>query len=203
MEKEIKKRIKDALVSEDQPSLFGSVKSTEDLELACLEFLRFKGYKVSQPINYRYKVTKLDDLVHFFYTLLNSKHPEYINVYRNMGRDRAIAKRFVENRIYATGYGEDIALRECAEIIATVFEYEKDFKFRTDINFGMFGQKNLGWITEKAVNIINKKTTKVSEEKTAQRIAEIEIEQRDKYDLGFDDLDDILNRMEAEQDGKE
>lgn len=201
MEKEIKKRIRDALVSEDQPTLFGGPKSAGELELACLEFLRFKGYKVSRPIEYRYKVKKLDDLIQFFYAMLDSKHPEYINVYRSLGRDRAIARRFVDNRIYATGYSEEIALKECAEIIATVFEYEKDFNFRTDINFGMFGQKNLGWITEKAVNIINRKTTKEAEVKTAERIAVIEAEQRDKYDLGFNDLDDILNRMEADQNG--
>jgi len=191
-----KKLLRDAIIAEDQPTLFST--SDKGLEDACVAFLRSKGYRVAQPIEYRFKIKKLDDLIKFFYLLMDSKHPEYVNVYRNLKRDRAIAKRLVDNRMEATGYNKEVALTECGEIIATLFENEKEFKFNTEINFGMFGQATLGWVTEKAIKIMNERITKESELRVANKIDEIEKEYVDK-DLSEFDVDAILKRMEEEK----
>ena len=195
-----KKLLRDAIVSEEQSTLF-STSSESVLEDACIAFLRFKGYRVARPLDYRFKIKNTDDLIKFFYLLLDSRHPEYTNVYRNLKRDRAIAKRLVDSRREATGYSRELALNECAEIIVTLFEHEKEFKFRTEIHFGMFGQVALGWITEKAIKIMNERTAKKAEEQTIQRISEIEKEQESEYDLELDDVDAILRRIEGEDNG--
>lgn len=191
-----KKLLRDAVIAEEQPTLF-SQSSDKALEDACATFLRFRGYRVARPIDYRFKMKSLDDLIKLFYLLMDSRHPEYTNVYRNLKKDRAIAKRLVDARRAATGYSKELALNECGEIIATLFEHEKEFKFRTEIYFGMFGQANLGWITEKAIRIMNERLTKESEAKMADTINKIEEEQKDEYDLEFTDVDAILKRIEG------
>lgn len=186
----------DAVKKSEQVTLFSS--SEEDLEKACITFLKSKGYRVTKPVEYRFKIKSLDDLIKHFYLLLDSKHPEYVNVYRNIKRDRSIAKRFVDSRIEATGYSKELALAECGEIIATVFEHEKEFKFKHDISFGIFGQVKLGWITELAIKIMNKRLTEETELRLADRIKKIEEEQEKEYVLGFnDDVDAILKRIEG------
>jgi hypothetical protein len=190
-----KKLLRDAIIAEEQPTLFSSSESA--LEDACVAFLRFKGYRVARPVEYKVKIKSLDDLIKFFYILLDSRHPEYANAYRNLKRDRAIAKRLVDSRMEATGSSREVALNECGEIIATLFEHEKEFKFRTEIYFGMFGQANLGWITEKAIRIMNERITREAEARVADKISQIEKEQKDEYDLEFNDVDSILQRIEG------
>ena len=120
-------------------------------------------------------------------------------MYRNAGRDRSIASSFVKNRMETTGASEEIALKECASIVETVFTHEKEFKFKTDVFFGMFGQSNLSWVTSKAVEIMNKRITKVAEERSRQEIERIEKEQEANFDLGFSNIDSVLARIEEEE----
>jgi hypothetical protein len=198
MKEDPRELIRSAIFASDQTNLFAK-NNDADLEAACVRFLRHQGYRVGEPFNYKYKIVKLDDLISFFYTLLDSRHPEYVNVYRNAGRDRSIASSFIKNRVETTGVSEAIALKECAAIIETVFTYEKEFKFKTDVFFGMFGQANLSWVTSKAVEIMNKRITKEAEEKSRQDIERIEREQQVNFDLGFKDIDSVLARIEEEE----
>ena len=197
MKEDPKELLRQAIIAVDQPTLFS--KGNKELEDACVRFLRYKGYRVGEPFDYKYKVAKLDDLISLFYTLLDSRHPEYVNVYRNAGRDRSIASSFVKNRMETTGASEEIALKECASIVETVFTHEKEFKFKTDVFFGMFGQSNLSWVTSKAVEIMNKRITKVAEERSRQEIERIEKEQEANFDLGFSNIDSVLARIEEEE----
>lgn len=195
MGKHPKELLRRAIINGDQPTLF-SKDGDKDLEDACVVFLRYKGYRVADPFVHKYKVYKLDDLISLFYALLDSRHPEYVNVYRNAGRDRSIASSFVKNRLETTGASKEIALKECASIIETVFTHEDSFHFKTDIFFGMFGQSNLSWVTSKAVEIMNKRIIKIAEEKSRQEIERIEKEQESNFDLGFSDIDSVLARIE-------
>jgi hypothetical protein len=138
----------------DQPGFL--VPDYTELAKYCKEFLLDLGYKVVNPVNYKFKVTRIEDLFNLFYDRLEYYHPEMTGVYRNLNRDRATASRFVEARAKASGIDEKYALSECAEIILTVFEYEDEFNFNLPLTFEMFGQVNCGWITDKAVRIMNR-----------------------------------------------
>jgi hypothetical protein len=138
----------------DQPGFL----TPDYTELAkyCKEFLLDLGYKVINPISYKFKAKRIDDLFNLFYERLEHYHPEMTGSYRNLKRDRAVAGRFVKARAEASSISEKHALSECAEIILTVFEYEDDFNFNLPLTFEMFGQANCGWITAKAVQIMNR-----------------------------------------------
>lgn len=167
------------------------------LEEACSKYLRFKGYKVLDPPNFKVNAPNLRSLIDIFYKLVNAKHPEYLNVYRNEGRDLAIAKRFVEEREKATGMGRELALKECAMIIKTIFDHEKEFKFNTNIYFGMFGQAKLSWVADKALQIMNKDIQSREDEDFAKKLESMEEANEEEYGDCYD-LDGILKNLEEE-----
>ena len=171
-----------------------------DLVQACKNFLVDLGYRIIDPHKYRFKATKIDDLFNLFYELLKRNHPEQ-SVYMNLNKDRAIAKRFLNARMKASDLNKKQALSECAEIILTVFEYESEFKFNLPMTFEMFGQENCGWITSKAVNLINKKRKKLKEaedEEARDKCVEMYIKKHGRDSLGYD-LDEIVENLEREK----
>jgi len=186
--------IQDGITETFQSSVFGSDSEYNSLIEACKEFLIYKGYKIIEPINYTYNIKKPDDVIYLFYALSDSKHPELMNNFRNMAKDRKIASLFVKARMEASSINKKEALKECAEIIITIFEYEGEFNFNTPLVFGMLGQKKLGWITDKAVQIINKKKQNKNEERRKKLIIAYEriydVEQEP-----FGDLYQILQNL--------
>lgn len=166
----------------------------EKLEQACIDYLIYKGYKIVKPIESKYNVKKFDDLIHLFYAFSDKQHPELMNNYRNLAKDRKIASLFVEARMAVSGINKNKAMNECAEIIETIFTNEKDFNFEIPITFGILGQVNCGWITDKAVQIINKKKLNSENERRKELIASMD----EKYDaevVSFGDLDKILKNL--------
>jgi hypothetical protein len=195
MENRLKDNIRKALISEEQNSLFGN-KDNISLEKACVDFLKNIGYKVVKPIkdpkNY---VKDLDTLIDFFYNRLNSNHPRHINVYRNLGRDRKIAGKFLENRIKATGCSSKTALKECGEIIRTIFDHEDKFNFDRQIRFEFLGQENMGWVTDKAIQILNNNMTEKEDLEAEIICKNITNKEIQNYKIGYN-LDEILKNME-------
>lgn len=141
----------------DQPGFL--VPDYTALEALCKEFLMELGYRVVRPLNPRFKAARIDDLYNLFYERLKHYHPD-LAVYSNQSRDRAIASRFLKTRMEAGDVSKKYALGECAEIILTIFEHEDEFNFNLPLTFEMFGQINCGWITDKAIKIINTKKKK-------------------------------------------
>lgn len=182
----------------DQPGFL--VPDYTELASYCKDFLLDLGYKVVNPISYKFKATRIDDLFNLFYERLEYYHPEMTGSYRNLKRDRAVASRFVEARVKASGISEKHALSECAEIILTVFEYENDFNFNLPLTFEMFGQANCGWITDKAVQIMNKTREKRERLMVDKMIEEYNDEYIKKH--GIESIA-LINLIEEEEDGKE
>lgn len=182
--------IKEAVSEADQTVLFGNQDSTKLVE-ACIDYLKFSGYKVTKPAKCVYAINSIDELISFFYILVDVKHPEYVNAHRNVAENRAIAKRFVQSRMEASNINKKEAFNECAEIIDTVFKYEAEFKFKYDISFRLFGQNKLGWVTDKAIQIINQKRESNGEDALEKKRQDM-IDTQDTSDLGFD-LDEILD----------
>lgn len=186
--------IKEAISSSDQTVLFIN-SGTEQLVDACTNYLKFKGYKITKPVDNICNVRTIDELICYFYTMLELKHPDCINSYRNMMKNRTIAKKFVEARMVASNINRKEALNECVEIIKTVFKYESEFHFKYEMNFKIFGQNKSGWITDKAIQIMNREL-KYKKKANADKKMEEMIKAQDTENLGFDNLQDILDKLE-------
>jgi len=178
-----------------QKSLFDSPNIDLKLEEACVNYLRFRGYKVTKPKTYNTKIKNLDHLIEYFYANLDSKYPEYHSASFNISRDRATAKQFLEARMVSTGASKEHSLNECAEIIKTIFDHEEEFKFKYQISFSILGQSNLKWVTDKAISIMNRKIVSKMEDELEELQNRI-INAQGTEDLGFKDLDSLLEKME-------
>jgi hypothetical protein len=179
-----------------QPTLFE--RDYSELIKVCKEFLEKKGYKTVR-CHYTFpKINKSTDLIDLFDALFMRHHPDLLAPYRKQSISRSIAKRFVDSRIKAGSLSKEQALLECAEIINTIFRHEDEFNFTMPLSFGMLGQENCGWITDKAIQIMNRKKAKEDEiraEIAQEMCAKEYIKTHGEKGLGFD-LDKILERME-------
>ena len=155
--------IRSALSDLDNGVLFNSDQGR--LKLACKNYLISEGYRVTDPVKRVYKITKLDQLIDLFYTLLQRDHPE-IGQARSKSRDFITAKRFLLSRISSGSINKIEALNECYDIILTVFKNYDEFNFNIPIFFGMFGQgAKFGWVTQKALDIMyDKNKSKIESE---------------------------------------
>ena len=194
------KAIKNSLAGLEQQTLFNDDPEIKLVD-TCVNYLKYKGFRVIEPKTFKVNIKNINDLIDYFYLLLSRKHPEKHMTSYNESQDRAIAKRFVDSRIKVTGASKEYALNECGSIIETVINHEEEFKFKFPINFAVFGHNKLRWVTDRAVEILNKNLAKAKEVE-AEKLREEAIKSQDITDLGFDDLDDILAKMEEEEDGQ-
>lgn len=153
----------------DQESLFNSGKNI--LLEACVEYARFHGCAIKLPQEYPIKIIKLDDLIQLFYLLFQKNYPKFTVPYNSIGRDRKVAKLFVESRMAAEGINRTKALEQCASIIEAFYRYKSSFKFDPAPTFGVFGQGNMAWITSKLLNLMNKEIEEIREKET-ERLAD-------------------------------
>lgn len=166
------------------------------------EFLIEKGFRVEDPPKaLKFNITRLDELINFFYSRMSLNNPKLKHVKRNLGRDRKIASAFVKSRM-EKGINRQRAYSEAAELIDILFKHEDRFKFKYPVeSIGILGQKNLRWVTEKLENMwlrekIYEKSKNLREfnqklEK-AQEV-ETELEQLDRAD----ELEQILKEMDG------
>ncbi len=193
---ELIKCISESIKNHKQPKMFGVAENS--IASACADYLRFEGYKVNNPTKYIRNIKNIDDLIDLFYTRIDSMNLEHMKVYRNLNRDRVTAKRFVNSRIKATGAKKEVALNECGDIVEAIFENYAKFKFKYNLNFSIFNQAKLGWITELAINFINKKIDREAIDK-AEIMREEMLSLQDMSELEYD-LDAILLEIEKESD---
>jgi hypothetical protein len=87
------------------------------------------------------------------------------------------------------------AIQECVEIIDTIFDYADRFKFNKPIDLRVIGQGKAGWITHKAVLIMNDERQKQQEKEIKEMIEkhdeEVEIDLNEKAN----ELDMLLSKM--------
>lgn len=178
--------IQKLIVSSQQGDLFGSKETLvkESVE-TCVKFLKGQNYSVRPPLSYPAKITKLDDLISIFYVFLNNTYEKHLLPSSNTKRDRAVAKAFIEKRMETDNISRSDAMQQCALIVQTVLRTPEVFKFESPPTFGIFGQAEMGWITERAVRIINDKISK-DEEAKAERAANKMTEKIEKkYKTGY------------------
>ena len=124
----------------------------------CCSLLTAFGFRCVPKLSYRYdSITKVDELIDYFYIRFKYLYPDKIVPARDLKRDRGIIKRFIDARINASGIKKSEAIVECAEIIDTILSNARNFELVFVIGLRMFGQQDMLWATEKAVGIMNKK----------------------------------------------
>lgn len=168
----------------------------------CSEWLKLNGYSVKKPIEYPTKIKGLDDLISLFYLLFEKYYPEFSAPYNNTNRDRKIAKLFIETRMKADGISKAKALDQCATIIETLFKYRDDFNFDPAPSFGVFGQQNMSWITNKTLEYINKEREEI-EERRAEMMADEQTARLEASGMQFGWSDEEIDEMHKRIGGKD
>ena len=122
--KEVVDKVKDKLSCLYSSDLFTSEdKKLESLAEACKAFIIYMGYGVHNPNLPKININKQEDLIHLFYNFRDFYHPQEHNMGRMpVERDRVTAKLFVLARMNNGTVSKKEALRQCAEIIETVFK---------------------------------------------------------------------------------
>lgn len=190
--------IKKGLAETEQTSIF-TAGPDDELTKACVAFLKEKGYGIRQPVECAVKdVDTIDKLIGYFYNRLRNERREYKSVYIHEARDRTIAKRFIMKQMELSGLNEKTAIKECAEIVKTVLDHYDEFHFKFQINFSVFGNDKLGWVTDRAVEIINKKYKAKRESDYQKRLESITEEAAKEETFGYSDLDVLLEQLEEE-----
>lgn len=138
----------------------------------CSEWLKLNGYSVKEPIEYPNKIKNLNELISLFYILFQQHYPDYNVPFAGSGRDKKIAKLFIESRMLSDGISKHKAIEQCATLIETVFKHKELFNFDSPPNFGIFGQQNMGWVTTKAIDLLNKDLAKLQKARIEKMVEE-------------------------------
>jgi len=198
--------MQELITASQQGSLFGSENThATTCRKACVEYLKGQGYSVRPPMGHSVKIVKLDELLSVFYGFLGDIYDSHLLPPSNKKKDRAVAKAFVEGRMETDNISRGEALQQCGLIIKTIFKYLDVFKFENPPTFGIFGQAKMGWITERAVQLINKEITKEKElslEKAVNKMTK-NIERDCQMGFSLDELTAIQKRLEDRNGKKE
>lgn len=150
----------------------------------CATLLKSHGHTVTALPKIMTHVKDLRGLVELFYSELRHYHPDTVP-YRDEKVDLNIAKNFVKKIREITSLEYVPAIAICAHLIRITFGCEKEFGFKpgTLYNFRIFGQKEMKWVTEKALYIYNRQR---SDESILEQRADIETEKYEQtHDIEF------------------
>jgi hypothetical protein len=193
------------ITASQQGDLFGNKQAqAEKANKVCVEYLKGQGYSVGSPRRYPVNIDSIDGLISTFYSYIRNIYPQQMWSHE-APHDRAIAKAFVEARMKADGITRKVALQQCGLIIKVVLNRRDVFKFESAPSFGIFGQGEMAWLTERAVGLINKEIAKENErknEKAAEEMTE-RIERQYKTGHSLDELAAISKKLEAKYGKKE
>lgn len=185
-------------MTKDQQDLFSMGKSVEEARIeAAKDILTNAGYRIIDPVTVNSEISNNQKLRDYFYMRLDAKHP---NRQRrrmpNIKFDMRIIGKFVESQM--SGISKKSAIQECVSIINILFDYEEEFNFKYPIaDIGILGQGKMSWITEKAIEMLNRKRNTTVDDEARRKADAIE----ESYEIDADEithnLDDLLEKMEA------
>ncbi|KKM75727.1 hypothetical protein LCGC14_1387410, partial [marine sediment metagenome] len=171
------------------------VKTKEDSKELAVE----NGYAVSEPLIVNKQIVTLKDLRDYFFMRLWTKYPgKQADYYENWQQELRMIRLFVES-IELRGLSKFNAIQRGIEIIDTIFNYEEEFRFKSPISIRVLGQGKAGWITGKAIEILNKQLEKRVESEMRQRADRLEDELAQELELQTymdKNLDKIIASLE-------
>jgi len=172
-------------IIKDLESLVSShgIRIYELIEQKCIEYLKASGYKVVKKVESTYKnVKNTNDLVELFYNLVDYNYPSPVGYYRNVGKDRKLAKSMIDNRMKTNHISREEALAECALLVESLFKYADALHLENKpTSFGVFGQEKMGWVTDNLNRLLldkERKRLKVKREAMEQEILDKTLEER-------------------------
>lgn len=160
--------------------------------IAAKEILLEAGYKIIK-IEVTTKFTTVREVKNYFYDRLYRKYPERMaHKVDSVERDMKLMNAFIESRMAEGNISKAIALQECVDIIDVIFDYEDEFWFKYPIvDTRVFGLGKVGWITQKAIEILNRERYKKEAKKSEKMLAEIE----DSMEIDLVKKSDRLSKM--------
>lgn len=169
------------------------VRNAEEAKQIAIE----SGYQVSEPILVNDKVITLKDLRNYFFMRLWSKYPDRQKYYvDNIKNEMRLMRLFVESR-EEKGLNKFNAVQQCVAIIDVIFDHEEEFNFKNPIDIRVIGQAKAGWITEKAIQIINNALLKEKEHIAKRKIEEMENNKEIDLQEKSKELNELLAKMEV------
>ena len=137
-------------------------------------FLKENGYVIRGPLLLKENVTTPAHLVRYFYDTLARYRPDSVTLYGgNTVRDRVLAKELIAARL-KTGTSKKRAITESCEIIDLLFKYEERLGLsQTVASMVVLGQRKMGWITEKLLQIRENLDRSVVKEENAKYFQEL------------------------------
>jgi len=191
----------------EQGDMFGDKRAlAKGMTELCEEFLKAQGYSIGKPHQYPLPIKQIDDLLKQWYTGIRPKFPNHLWSHSDEKQDRAIAKAFVERRAKEDCISRETALQQCGLIIQTVLDRPDVFRFETAPTFGIFGQAEMGWITDRAIEIINKRIADYEAIETEKSVEEMtERIEKDFPNLGYslEELQEMNKKLEEQYGKKE
>jgi hypothetical protein len=189
-------------MTEDQQDAFAEDSVKEAQIEAAKNILMEQGYRIIPPVVVNAEINNQKKLRHYFYMRLDTKYPDRRSERTpNTLMDVKMISALVKARM-DTGLGEQAAIQECVAIINAIFDYEKEFKFKYPIkDTRILGQNKLGWVTSKALALIDDKRKEAEHKKIRENAERAELSNEvDREEVG-DRLDALLKRMEANNNG--
>lgn len=186
------------MMTKDQSTFMSNDDSAEqEMINAAVDFLKRKGYRIQPPIIVDSKVITKKDLINHFYRRLDSKYPNRrSHTVPNYALDMQMISKLIQARM-DSGLGERAAIQECVRIINAIFDNEKDFNFKYPIrDTRILGQAKLGWVTAKALSILETRQREVESEEIKKRREAVEFSRHRTDDEVEKDLDALLKSME-------
>ena len=183
---------KKIIVTADQMDFLTGGSSENTQIEAAKQILLEAGYKVTKP-EVTTKVSTVKGLKDYFYNRLYQKYPDRLaDRVPNVQMDMRFAKLFFESRIRSGDVGDAVAFQDCVDVIDVIFDHEKEFMFKYPImDISILGQGKLGWITQKAIELLNKEKTKAMARKTEEMLREIE----DNMEVDLEEKSNRLTQM--------
>lgn len=176
--------LKSKIKNLDSGSLFGDNFVEKEVETACVLFLKSLGYKVVNKPRQR-SVKNIDELINYFYSLLEYHHNEVCSLVSNKQKDRALLARFISLRQAELQYSFDECLQDCVNIITALFVFEKDLGLTIPIGMWVFGGDKCKWVTDKVISMLNNNEEALNEVRVENMIIADELRDCNSY-TGFD-----------------
>ena len=183
--KEFLNKLQESILALNNVSLFGSEEvSYKEIENECVKYLKFIGYNVAKRPQFK-TLSRVEDLVVYFYELMAYYHSEFCTLTSSRQKDIAVLSNFVKYRKDELCCSTTSAINDCALIITTIIQNEKELGLNRQIGIWVFGTAKCKWITDKAISLLNDNYTLQNEAIVYAKAQDYAKQHTDSY-LGYD-----------------
>ncbi len=171
----------------DAPSFLNDKLPEKEVEVACVNFLKSLGYKVANKARPR-QIKNLDELVNFFYNLMDYYHNDVCALVANRQKDRTLFTRFISNRQLELKCSFEDGIQDCANIINALFVYESELDLTLPIGTWVFGSDKCKWITDKVISMLNSNVEILNAYRMEKMVEADELKDNEYTGFNFENL---------------